>query len=125
MLKYILFLLACIESLNAQTIDKKKILEIIKSAKLHKTVKIDKSTKVSKNFTKPESESIIVYRKRKKVPWKKIDYGTLPTLVPSSVELQRKFKMEEKSKQVETLFKSPQQNKNKKINTTAIKIKYF
>ena len=122
---------------NAQTIDKKKILEIIKAAKQHKSVpKIDR-LKVTKKITSLKPKPIIVYRKRKtptvrdvklyekKVSLMKVNYGTLPALTPSSVELRKRFHMEQKSQQKEVLFKSPQQNRNKKVNTRAIKIKYF
>ena len=137
MFKYILFGVIFVTHLNAQTIDKKKILEIIKAAKQHKSLpKIDKS-KLIKRVTPSKPKPIIVYRKRK-IPtiYKKKDirintslanihYGTLPNIAPSSIELRRKFKLDKKPKQNEVLFKSPQQNKNNKINTRATEIKYF
>lgn len=132
----------------SETIDKQKVLEIIKAAKQHKSVKIDKANsvydkkpivyKVKKKRTLNSSikeEKIVVYRKKQKPTvsapiidknHQKIEYGSLPTLVPSSVELQRKFEIEQKLKKSEILFKSPQSNKHKtRVNTTAIKIKYF
>jgi len=141
MFKYVLFGVIFFTHLNAQTIDKKKILEIIKAAKQHKSLpKIDKSKlikRVTPSKPKPKPKPIIVYRKRK-IPtiYKKKDirintslanihYGTLPNIAPSSVALRRKFKLDKKPKQNEVLFKSPQQNKNNKINTRATKIKYF
>ena len=135
MFKYILFGVILFPHLNAQTIDKKKVLEIIKAAKQHKSLpKIDKS-KSTKTVIHPKP--IIVYKKRKlpAIDKKKdikrntsvtnTQYGTLPNIPPSSIELRKKFNLDKKPKQDEVLVKSPQQNKNNKINTSATKIKYF
>jgi len=138
MFKYVLFGVIFFTHLNAQTIDKKKILDIIKAAKQHKSLpKIDKpKPEPTKTviLPKPKPKPIIVYKKRK-LPAKKdmkknpsltnIQYGTLPNIPPSSIELRRKFNLDKKPKQDEVLFKSPQQNKNNKINTRATEIKYF
>jgi len=137
MFKYILFWVIFFTHLNAQTIDKKKVLEIIKAAKQHKSLpKIDKS-KSTKTVIHPKPKPIIVYKKRKlptidkkkdvkrNTSLKNIQYGTLPNIPPSSIELRKKFNLDKKTKQDEVLFKSPQQNKNNKINTSATKIKYF
>ena len=138
--KYTLFFLILSLNIYAETIDKKKILEIIKAAKQHKTVpSIDKSKISEKKIASADSKSIIVYRKRtaptvykkrdeaSKATLMKTNYSALPSIAPSSVELRKRFNLEQKKETQKStpLFKTPVQNKNKKVNTTAIKIQYF
>ena len=98
-----------------ETLDKEKILQIIQSAKEHKAVKIDKEL----------DSAVIVYRKReKKKLLKKEVYMPLPSILPSSVLLQRQYLRHKKSTQKKSLFTSSQQNNNSKLKTTATKISY-
>lgn len=138
MLKITLFSFSLFVFTSADTIDKKKILEIIKAAKQHKSVPILNKTKVTKKkiastqpilvYRKKERIEPVVYRKKdasKKTQLMKVNYGSLPTLPPSSLELRRKFYEEQQARQTNVHFKTPIQNRNKKINTQARRIKFF
>jgi hypothetical protein len=138
--KYILLLLILCIHTSAENIDKKKILAIIKAAKQHKSVpSIYKSKTIKKDVaSSEESKHIVVYRKRtkpivyrkrnddRKITLMKTNYSSLPSIAPSSVELRKRFKLEDKVEEQNTpFFKTPIQTRNKKVNTTARKIKYF
>ena len=133
MLKFILLFTIYFVFIHAETIDKKKILEIIKAAKQHKSIpllKKDKTTDKKRATTLP----IVVYKKRtqpiiyqkRKVNLTKLDYGFLPNLESSSIKLRKKFKIEQKLKSTTVDFKTPleQLNSSNGINTVAKKIVY-
>jgi len=137
MSKYLwLFIVSMGAVLCADTLDKKKILEIIKAAKQHKTVpKRTMPVDISKRSV-PKAEPIIIYRKKETpVVYKKrevkikreskhVIYGTLPALAPSGIELQKKFNAEAKVEKKEMFFTKPQKNRETGINTEAIRIEY-
>lgn len=136
MSKYLWFFVIGMSYLSADTLDKKKILEIIKAAKQHKTISKTTTPMESTKIVMPESEPIIVYR-RKEIPVvyrkreaktetksKHLIYGSLPTLAPSSIELQQRFQTEAKIEKKEILFTQPQKNVKTGMNTEAIKIEY-
>ena len=135
MLKTTLSLLSFCLFTYADTIDKKKILDIIKAAKQHKSVPSISKPKVVEKKSTP-SAPIIVYRKRtkpvvyhkkSKTPQPSLikkDYGTLPALAPSSVTLKEKFEMKKNSQNTNAGFHTPmKRNPNTNtINTVARKI---
>jgi len=122
---------------HSDTIDKKKILAIIKAAKQHKAVpNISKSKIVKKQDTSPAP--IVVYKKRtkpvvyykrektQKVTLMQKEYGTLPSLVPSSIALREKFQIKNNSKDFSMHFKTPMKKNHSTntINTVAKKISF-
>jgi len=121
---------------HADTIDKKKILAIIKAAKQHKAVpNIGKSKISEKQSTSPapivyrKRTTPVVYQKREKtqkVTLIQKEYGTLPTLVPSSVALREKFQIKNNSKDFSMHFKTPMKKNHSTntINTVAKKISF-
>ena len=135
MLKATLSLLSFCLFTYADTIDKKKILEIIKAAKQHKSVPSISKPKVVEKKSTP-SAPIIVYKKRTKpvVYYKKSktpqpslmkkDYGTLPTLPPSSIILKEKFEIKNTSQNTNAGFHTPMKRtpNTNTINTVARKI---
>lgn len=121
---------------SAETLDKKKILEIIQAAKQHKAIPKSATPVDMPKTDTPKSEPIIVYRKKestvvyrkKEVKTKReskpLIYGSLPSLGPASIELERKFQRETKIEKKEMLFARPQKNRVRGINTEAKKIEY-
>ena len=133
-MRLILLFFILFDCVYTEQIDKKKVLEIIKAAKQHKSVPIiNQPATIEKNVT--TSKSFIVYRKKKQpTTYQKRDKkteitlinGSLPNLTPSSIELRKKFQIETQSEQIKTEFKTPIQKKltSKKINTIAKKIEF-
>lgn len=136
MAKYLWLCIAGMSCLSADTLDKKKILEIIKAAKQQKAVpKPIKPVDIPKTSVS-KSESVIVYRKKErptlyrkreaklKRESKHLIYGTLPALAPSGIELQKKFNTEAKVEKKEIFFTKPQKNRETGMNTEGIRIEY-
>jgi len=118
--KLLLIYVSIVLSPMAHAIDKTKILKIIKAAKQHKSVQVTSSN---------NSTPIVIYKKssiQKQKEQKKI-YGTLLSIPPTSVTLKNHFlsNVSSKRKNDISLFKTPIQKKEKGINTTATRIKYY
>jgi len=115
---------------NAQTIDKKKVLAIIKAAKQNKSV----SNTIMEKKEQLPSDTIVVYRKKSTPSINKLSskskllYSSLPNIPPSSILLRNKFATHHDSQKKahnSSLFKTPIQTKHKGIKTTATKISYY
>jgi len=136
----LIFLYTSLSS-NAQTIDKQKVLSIIKAAKKGQPITapttINRQTKENR-----KKETIIVYRRK---PTKSINIqslnhtfnkpsqpiltkSTLPNIPPTSVMLRNRFLAKDnplQNRENTPLFKTPKQSKHQGMNTTAKKINYY
>jgi len=125
-MKQILFLfLAILFTLNAQTIDKEKVLAIIKAAKNNHPIK-----KVHDEQKTP----FIVYRKKPTSHISKVlsqpilVQSSLPNIPPTSILLRNRFSMPHNHIEeihATPLFKNQKQAKHQEIKTKASKITYY
>ena len=134
-MKKILLVLLCISVYsNAITIDKGKILSIIRAAKKGESLPAD-------TINEKKENTIIVYRKKStldtnkqafnhkvKLYQSKLIKSSLPNIPPTSIILRNKMLTNNtfiKKERDTQLFKTPRQNKYKKENTRAKKINYY
>ena len=111
----LLILLVC-GSLGATTLDKGRILAIIKAAKQHQSISDDVNVppvifKKSEKTRKAKKETLL--------------HGSLPSLVPYGMLLKKRYDNRHKKKKMKKpiLFKAPKQNHTNK--TTATKIDFY
>ena len=136
MSRYLWLCIINMSYLFADTLDKKKILEIIKAAKQHKVAPQTASTISATKTVVPQTKPVIVYRKKEtatvhkqqavktKASPKELKYGTLPALAPSGKELQKKFDAGPKAEKKEMFLSKPHKTRETGMNTEAIRIEY-